>query len=72
MKNQKKIPSLPQLLCPHKRRMIRFSDDRILTVCFDCGQESPGVEVGGFVYSPEAQARIKHPKALGAGWESLT
>jgi len=63
---KRKMPSLTQLLCPHKERMTRFVDGRIFTVCFACGQESRGVEVGGFVYSPEAQARMKHSKAMSA------
>jgi hypothetical protein len=66
-----KIPSLTQLLCPHKERMTRHVDGRIFTVCFECGHESRGVEVGGFVYSHEAQARMEHSKAVRA-WESMT
>ena len=35
---KRKMPSLTQLLCPHKERMTRFVDGRIFTVCFDVGR----------------------------------
>ena len=69
---KRKMPSLSQLLCPHKERLTRFVDGRMFTVCFQCGQESIGVQTGGFIYSREAQARIEHAKAMRASWESIT